>query len=127
MRPEVITQQKPPRESPRRPRRFLCPRPAYDLALDTGARQGELLALHWPDVDWAGGFVSVGRSLYEKDHAFRLKPPKSRAGRRRVKLAPRTLAVLASHRERMRAEGRDVDQGHVFVNADGGWVSKPSL
>jgi integrase len=99
----------------------------YDLALDSGARQGELLALHWPDIDWDAGVVTIDKSLYEKDHAFKIKPPKSRAGRRRVKLAPRTLGALKAHRERMRAEGRDVERGPVFVNADGGWVSKPSL
>jgi integrase len=99
----------------------------YDLALDSGARQGELLALHWPDIDFDAGTLRIDKSLEEIGYQFRLKPPKTRKGRRTIRLAGRTLDSLQAHRSRMRAEGRDVESGPVFVNTEGGWLSKPSL
>ena len=35
------------------------------LWLDTGAREGELFALTWGDMDWQGGAVRIVRSLEE--------------------------------------------------------------
>ena len=35
----------------------------YVLAVHTGMRQGELLALKWPDVDLRDGRVSVRRTI----------------------------------------------------------------
>ena len=37
------------------------------LALDSGMRQGEMLALEWPDVDFANGTVSVTKSVRTGD------------------------------------------------------------
>ena len=39
--------------------------PYYLTALDSGARPGELFALQWEDVDFAGGFISITKSLEE--------------------------------------------------------------
>jgi integrase len=103
-------------------------RALFHLALDSGARQGEMLALHWPDVKWESREVDIHRSLFEgKDGKCRLKPPKSKASNRLVRLSPRTMEELRLHRERMRAEGHDVDAGPVFVAPGGGRVTKPGL
>jgi integrase len=99
----------------------------YDLELDAGLRPGELFALHGPDVDRQTGEVFVHRSLEEINGRHRLKEPKTEAGRRRVMLAPRTLASLEAHRVRMRAEGRDVGPGPVFVDTAGGFLRQSNL
>lgn len=100
----------------------------WDLALDSGARPGEMLGLHWPEVDARRGEVAIERELEEIDGVFRLKCPKTRAGRRRVLLAPRTLASLQLHRERMAALGRDVKAGPVFVGRKTGkWIRQRVL
>jgi integrase len=73
----------------------------YVLALDSGMRQGELFALHWPEVDWAGA-VRVVRSLQYRAGGLRLKETKNKHSRRRVGLPAETMACLLEHREAMR-------------------------
>jgi integrase len=74
------------------------------LALATGMRRGELLALHWCDVDLDKATLRVERSVEEtKAHGLRIKPPKTKAGRRNVSLPGATVAMLRAHRaEQMR-------------------------
>lgn len=96
----------------------------YHLSLDAGMRQGEVLALHWPEVDLEGGAVTVLQSLEEARGGFRLKPPKTRAGRRRIPLAPSTVAALTRHKAAMKAERHNTRTGPVFVAPGGGWVTK---
>ena len=56
--------------------------PIASLALATGMRRGELLALQWGDVDLDSGTLRVERSLEEtKVGGLRLKSPKTKRGR----------------------------------------------
>jgi integrase len=74
----------------------------FCLALDAGMRQGELLGLHWPDVDLDAATLRVVQSLDEdmtlrgpaRHDRFRLKPPKSARSRRTISLAPGTIQAL---------------------------------
>jgi integrase len=73
------------------------------LALDSGMRLGEMLALTWPDIDFAAGTVSVTKSVRTGDKGGpRVKEVKTKASRRRIRLTRRTLDVLADRRTRMR-------------------------
>ena len=92
----------------------------FDLALDTGMRPGELFGLHWDDVDLSAGWVFVRWTLEQIGSNLRLKRPKTESSRRKIVLAPRTVAALKAHRERMRWDGRDVETGPVFCNSKGG-------
>jgi integrase len=100
----------------------------FHLAVDSGLRPGESLALHYYDIDFDAGLVRVERSLEEIRGEFRLKPPKTKKSRRTVSLTPQTVGALRDHRELMRAEGRDVERGPLFVTQRrGGWWSKPTF
>jgi integrase len=99
----------------------------FRLALESGMRLGELLALRWADIDFTAGVVHVRRSLEEIAYAFREKAPKTRAGRRTLPLSSQTVDALASHRKGMFAEGRDVRAGVVFVSTAGTWLFKKNL
>lgn len=76
------------------------------LALGTGARVGELLALDWSDVDLEAGTVSIARSRSRAG----LGPTKSRRG-------VRTVALPNFAIEELRAESRR--DGPVIATHDG--------
>jgi integrase len=60
--------------------------PIVSLALATGMRRGELLALQWGDIDLDGGTLRVERSIEETKSGLRIKPPKTKRGRRSITL-----------------------------------------
>jgi integrase len=70
------------------------------LALASGLRRGELLALRWQDINLDAGTLRVERSIEEtKRGGLAFKPPKTRHGRRTVTLPASTVAVLRAHRK----------------------------
>ena len=98
------------------------------LALATGARRGELLALTWHHVDVTEGRVTIAGSL-ERDRntgALRVKVPKTRTARRTLALPPATIAELRGARiaagEIALAAGRRVSELPVLPDEAGtGW------
>jgi integrase len=94
----------------------------YTLALATGARQGELLALRWSDIDMDTGVVSVRHTL--RQGTTTLGEPKTAAGKRDVRVGPSALAVLRRHRVaqnemRLQAGRKWQDMGFVFTTSTG--------
>ncbi len=73
--------------------------PVASLALATGLRRGELLALEWGDIDLDRAVLRVERSLEETKAGLRLKPPKTKRGRRNITLPPEAVAMLREHRK----------------------------
>ncbi len=74
----------------------------FYLALMTGMREGELLGLKWSDLDWAKGVLNVQRQLRKSGgHGYVMMPPKTKAGRRQIKLGQGTLDRLAGHRKQL--------------------------
>ena len=49
-------------------------------------RRGELLGLMWGDIDLDRGTLRVERSVEETKAGLRLKPPKTKRGRRNLRL-----------------------------------------
>ena len=84
----------------------------YHLALSTGMRLGELLGTSWNNLDWDKGALTVNQQLQRvSGQGLVLKPPKTKAGQRTIKLGPNTLAVLREHRkaQELRRLCRDPD------------------
>src|SRR3712207_2064626 len=93
----------------------------YVVALHTGLRRGELLALRWNDIDFEKGTLRVYRSLNQHG-AFHA--PKREESRRTIGLTPVSLAALKAHRsrqleERLKVGERWEDNGLVFPNTVG--------
>ena len=86
----------------------------YVLALTTGMRRGELLALRWPDVDLERGTVTVASTLRQVSRwRFAYDVPKTARSRRTLPLS--RLAIDALTRHRSQALSAVV----VFARADG--------
>jgi integrase len=85
----------------------------------TGLRMGELLALRWRDVDFAGNVVRVRASYY----LGQLTTPKS-SKVRAVPLAPAVASALAPLSQREHWIG---DDDLVFVGAAGSYIDGSAL
>jgi integrase len=73
--------------------------PIVAMALATGMRRGELLALRWSDIDYTTMVVSVERSLeHTKALGYRFKTPKTKYSRRSISIPESTVCVLREHR-----------------------------
>jgi integrase len=99
----------------------------YAVALDSAAREGELFALTWADVDFAAGAVSITKTLEETKGQLLVKDVKTRKSRRRVPLSGFTMEALAGHRKAMLAEGHYRPEAPVFCDTAGGYLRKSNL
>jgi integrase len=73
----------------------------FYLALFTGMRRSELLALRWNDIDLLLCQLSVTRTLQHlRDHSFVFRQPKTEKGRRLIALTPSTVSVLKEHKDK---------------------------
>jgi integrase len=95
------------------------------VALGTGMRRGELCALQWRHVDMDAATIRVDRSLEETNAGLRVKPPKSRHGRRTITLGASVVETLRSHRVKQNelrlslGLGRLGSDDLVFTKEDG--------
>lgn len=70
------------------------------LAVTTGLRRGEMLALNWADVDLDRATIGVYRTWDRRGEGYELKEPKTRRSRRVVVMPAITADALRAHRER---------------------------
>jgi integrase len=100
------------------------------LAVYTGLRRGEILALRWLDVDLEAGYADVRRALeYTKERGLVFKEPKSRRGRRRVSLSGALVTALVQHKahqEELKAKlGQAYQDNGLVVCVEDGTIWKP--
>lgn len=98
---------------------------AFELALATGLRRGELLGLRWKDVDMDAGALTVRVTLQRVNGQAAWLEPKTEASQRTVALPASLIARLRSHKAAQNAERRlsGVDWANkdlVFTNRSGG-------
>jgi integrase len=79
--------------------------PLLALALTTGMRPSEYLALKWSDIDWQRGTASVCRTIQAAGAACTFDDTKRKRSRRIVKLQNFVLKALQNLREKQNSEG----------------------
>ncbi|MGW4148216.1 tyrosine-type recombinase/integrase [Streptomyces albogriseolus] len=105
----------------------------YELALRTGLRKGELLGLHWEDLDLTTGTASIRRSLQRtRTGGLTHLPTKTRASERRIALPTECLHSLKKHKERQDRERETAgstwqDSVLVFTTPTGGPLDPANL
>src|SRR5829696_2898365 len=100
----------------------------YIVAVHTGMRPGEILALKWDDVDLDFGTLQLNRALSDGEFTA----PKTARSRRRIKLTTGSVKALRAHRrrqleERMQRAGLWQDYGLVFPSTVGTPLSHRNL
>jgi integrase len=94
------------------------------VAVTTGIRRGELLALRWSDIELKASTLTVNQSLERIRGKFEFRPPKTRKSRRTITLPAITIEALREHYRAQLEErfklglGRD-PRGLVFSRPDG--------
>ena len=105
--------------------------PIYSIAataIGTGARRGEIVGLMWFDVDLEARTVTIQRSIEQTKNGIRVKPPKTKAGKRTISLPKVVVDALRDHRRRTLELRLRLGMGAlppdapVFANLDGGWT-----
>jgi integrase len=96
----------------------------YVLALSTGMRQGELLALKWRDVDLEGARLHVRTTRQYTAEGYQFTEPKTAHSRRLIALPETAVAALRQHRSRQAEERQRLgpaweDRDLVFPNSIG--------
>ena len=96
----------------------------YVLALTTGLRRGELLALRWDDLDLGSRQLHVRRAMQRVDGKLQIVEPKTSSARRTVVLAQFAARHLEVHKKRQDAERLALgdtwrEHGLVFASSIG--------
>jgi integrase len=99
------------------------------LAITTGMRRGEMLALRWSDIDLVGGSLQIMRTVdYIPHYGYVESEPKTDTGRRKIMLAPFVMEMLNSHRakqmeERYNVGDKWIDKNLVFCGLRGDYFN----
>ena len=99
-----------------------CNEALYYLAIHTGMRQGELFGLKWTDLQWDQGDLRIQRQVKRvprKGWAF--ADPKTKKGRRTIKLGDEILKLLRAHKKRQ--EAQKIVVGELWME---NWLIFPS-
>jgi integrase len=86
----------------------------FAVALTTGMRPSEYLALCWRDIDWDRGTLCVVRSIHRHDGQWAFADTKRVRSRRVVKLQSRVLELLRKLKGEADAAGKT--SGSVFAD-----------
>lgn len=102
----------------------------FYLAITSGLRIGELLALSWEDLD--GNVLRVRQNLTRQQGKWVLATTKTSKGRRVVTLAADTLEVLSAHKQRQEAEVEIVGDSwqrpnHMFTTEIGTYLDQRNV
>lgn len=104
----------------------------FELALHTGLRKGELLGLHWEDLDLDTGTAAIRRTLQRTSAGgLTTLPTKTRASERRIALPARCLQSLKLHHEQQQREREAAgtawrQNGYVFTTTQGRATTRPT-
>jgi integrase len=104
----------------------------FALAVSTGMREGEIIALKWPDVDLAKGALRVRRGRQRTLKGYIDGNPKTDSGRRTIRLTRTATDALRSHRtrqlqERLRLGEAWEDRDLVFPSEVGRSLDGPNV
>lgn len=103
------------------------------LALTSAMRLGEILALRWEDIDVEKRELQVRHTVdYIKGQGWVETEPKTKSGRRTIRLTQIAVEALRKHRIsqveiRLKAGPAWEERGLIFPNRNGGYFRRPRL
>lgn len=70
--------------------------------LYTGMRSGELMALHWQEVDFDSGMITIRYTLYRSNKEYKLSSPKTKSSNRVIAMPPQLIEALQEQKSMAR-------------------------
>ena len=87
------------------------------LAILTGCRRGELVALTWKDVDTENGIITINKSNYQLSGGkVETKPPKTRGSIRQISIPSYCTDMLLQYRKQQTVSS---ESSWIFTREDG--------
>jgi integrase len=104
----------------------------FELALLTGMRPEEYLALQWRDVDMTTGAAQIKRALVRHKKSWNFEEPKTARSRRTVFLPAPLMRKLAAHKRKQAAARLKLGEAWhahdlIFCSEEGTPLSIPNL
>jgi integrase len=104
----------------------------YVLAVHTGMRQGELLALKWEDIDLIEEVIRIRHTLVRSGGRISIGEPKTKGSRRTVHLTDAAAEALKTHLEQQLEDIERLgdlyrDGGLVFTSGVGTLINPSNL
>lgn len=103
----------------------------FTLALFSGFRRGEMIALTWNDIDFDNKTVTISKAMSSTRSQGQIeKSPKTKSGYRTLKLPSEVFESLKAWKSEQKAlyikvgtmwrgfRGHDFDKNHVFIRTD---------
>ncbi len=103
------------------------------LAVTTGMRRGEILALHWSDIDFQANVLFVRHTVNQYvGYGYVENDPKTKSSRRKIVLPNIVIEALQAHRfiqEEMRLKAGDkwVEHNLIFSSKHGDYLHSTTL
>lgn len=101
------------------------------MAVTTGARRAEILALRWADIDLKKGIVNIGRGLYTtKEQGLFFKNPKNKTSKRAVNISAEVIKALKKYKtvqkRSMLSFGKQQGENDLICSLQDGSMINPS-
>lgn len=88
----------------------------FHLAIMTGFRRGEMIALKWTDVDFEDSTISITKAFAQSaEQKMYLKDPKTKSGLRTISVPESTMELLKEWRKEERELSQDL--GSLWVGS----------
>ena len=96
----------------------------YYISVFCGMRKGEVLALHWDDIDFKTGTVDVSKTASKSAQGIICKDPKTKTSVRRLPLPEAIIPLLKQYKReydayRFSLGDKWQGDGNLFTQADG--------
>ena len=98
------------------------------LAIDSGARRGEITGLNWDDVDLEKGTISINKvTQVANNHIIEKNCPKNKSSYRTINISNKTKEILIAYKNEQdvlkeKLGSKWINSNKVFINEFGGLI-----